>query len=513
MTSKASISAMAVLLGIDIGTGSVKALIVDERGSTLGQGSSEYSQSRPHPGWAEQRPVQWWQATLIAVRQAIAITGGIRIDAIGLSGQMHGTVLLDATGEPVRPAIIWADTRSADEAAEITTLIGPARLIDIAGSPVATGFQAASVKWVQKHEPDVWERVQTILLPKDYLRFKLTGEFFAEPSDASSTLLLDVRTRDWSETILNTLSIQRSQLPPIIESNAMAGRLGQAAADALGLPVGIPIAGGGADAPLSALAAGVVRPDKMALTISTGSQVIIPSATLLPDPDGRIHSWCNCLRPGEGRSGWYQMGATMVSGLALRWLRDSVFRIPGKDAYSQMTLEADGVPVGAGGLVFLPYLNGERTPHMNPHARGMFLGLTPDHGQGHFVRAVMEGGTLALYDAFDVLKSLGAAPDSIVLSGGGAQSSLWRQIVADVFGMAVKPLLTVEQSALGAAMLASSAIGLFDPQDLAERWATYGETVEPNRDAHEDYGVLLEIFRNAYRKHVDDFKALTQFAF
>ncbi len=503
---------MATLLGIDVGTGSVKALVVDERGHTLGQGSSEYSQSRLLAGWAEQDPEQWWQATLLAVRQAIASAGGTRIDAIGLSGQMHGTVLLDGTGVPVRPAIIWADTRSAAEVTEITILVGAERLIDIAGSPLATGFQAASVRWVQTHEPDFWKQVQTVLLPKDYLRFRLTGEFHAEPSDASSTLLLDVRARDWSDEILNLIGVRRDQLPPIVESNAVSGVLSPAAADALGLSAGIPVAGGGADAPLSALAAGVVRPDQMALTISTGSQVIIPSVTLLPDTEGRIHSWCNCLAPGEGRSSWYQMGATMVSGLAMRWLRDSIFCLSGADAYVAMTAAAAEVDPGAGGLVFLPYLNGERTPHMNPHARGMFLGLTPDHGQGHLVRAVMEGGTLALYDAFDVLKSLGATPDSIVLSGGGAQSALWRQIVADVFGMKVKPLLTVEQSALGAAMIAGSAIDLFAPEDVAGRWASYDAVVEPNPDAHERYRALLEIFRGAYRKHIDDFVTLSQFA-
>lgn len=499
---------MAALLGIDLGTGSAKAIVVDERGRALGSGGAEYPLRHPRPGWAEQDPDDWWRGAVAATRAALAAAGWPAAAAIGLSGQMHGAALLDADGRSVRPAIIWADTRSGSEAAALTEAIGRERLIATCGSPVAAGFQAATIAWLRRHEPATWAKTRTVLLPKDELRRRLTGELIAEPSDASSTLLLDVTTRGWAPAVLDALGIDRSVLPALRPSTAVTGRLTAAAADALGLPAGIPVAGGGGDAPLAALAAGVTRPEQTALTISTGSQVVVPSLGVEVDAAGRIHTWCSCLAPGDGRAAWYQMGATMVSGLAMRWLRDAIFALDGADAYNRMTGWAAAVPAGAGGLIFLPYLAGERTPHMNPHARGMFLGLTAEHGRGQLVRAVMEGATLALFDAYDVVRSLGARPVTIVLSGGGAQSGLWRQIVADVFGLPVRPLRTVEQSAMGAAMTAGAAIEAFALEEVASSWATYGEPVEPDPAAHAVYAELVPLFRGAYRAHVEDFERL-----
>jgi xylulokinase len=499
---------MTALLGIDLGTGSAKALVVDEVGRTLGSGYAQYPLRHPHPGWAEQEPDEWWRAAIAAVRMALIKAGNPAVAAIGLSGQMHGTVLLDAAGQEVRPAIIWADTRSGAEAAELTAKIGRERLIEIAGSPLAAGFQAASIAWVQHHEPDVWSQTRTVLLPKDYLRWRLTGHFITEPSDASGTLLLDVHALDWSDAILAALGIGRDQLPLVMASTHVGGRLTKEAASIFALEEGTPVVGGGGDAPLAELAAGVVRDDQMALTISSGSQVILPTNEVRLDPQGRIHSWSSALAGVDGAAGWYQMGATMVSGLAMRWLSEKVFDLRHRKPDKTLTKWAAEAPPGAGGLLFLPYLAGERTPHMNPTARGAFLGLTTEHGRGHLVRAVMEGATLALFDAYDVLRSLGATPLTVVLCGGGAQSTLWRQIVADVFGMPVSPLLTVEQSALGAALLAGAAIGLFDPAEAAKRWATYDDPVEPDLQAHGVYAELLPIFRDAYSKHVDDFDKL-----
>ena len=503
---------MSALLGIDLGTSSVKALIVDEYGVTLGSGYAGYPLRHPRPGWAEQEPDEWWRAAIAAVRMAHIYAGNPRIDAIGLSGQMHGTVLLDERGDPVRPAIIWADTRSGAEAAELTEAIGQEHLISIVGSPVAAGFQAATIAWLRKHEPDTWARASTVLLPKDYLRRRLTGIIATEPSDASSTVLLDVHRRDWSKTLIDAAGIERSQLPVVLPSMHIGGRLTEDAAAALALDAGTPVVGGGGDAPLAALAAGVVREEQLALTISSGSQVIVPTAEIRPDPAGRIHAWCGALAGVEGVPGAYQMGATMVSGLAMRWLADNVFGLKHRKPDRTLTKWAAEAPLGSGGLLFLPYLAGERTPHMNPRARGMFLGLTTEHGRGHLVRAVMEGATLAAFDAFDVLRSLGARPETVVLCGGGSQNTLWRQIVADVFGLPVRPLLTVEQSALGAAMLAGAGIGLFDPAEAAERWATYDETVLPDSEANAVYARLLPVFRDAYRKHLDDFETLTDVA-
>ena len=412
------------------------------------------------------------------------------------------------SGEPVRPAIIWADTRSGVEAAELTEAIGRDRLIAISGSPIAAGFQAATVAWLRRHEPDAWARTRTVLLPKDYVRWRLTGTLASEPSDASSTLLFDVHRRNWSEPILDAAGIARSQLPDVIPSTQVSGWLTADAALQLALAARTPVVGGGGDAPLAALAAGVVREEQLALTISSGSQVIVPTMEIKPDPAGRIHAWCGALAGLEDVPGAYQMGATMVSGLAMRWLADNVFGLKHRKPDRTLTKWAATAPAGAGGLLFLPYLAGERTPHMNPRARGMFLGLTAEHERGHLVRAVMEGATLAAYDAFDVLRSLGARPETVVLCGGGSQSVLWRQIVADVFGLPVRPLITVEQSALGAALLAGAGIGLFNPAETAERWAAYDETVLPDPGAVAVYGRLLPVFREAYSKHVDDFETL-----
>ncbi len=495
-------------LGIDLGTGAVKAVVTDAQGRVQSVGSAEHPTSHPRPGFAEQEPERWWEATVRAVREAVARAAGYEIAAIGLSGQMHGTVLLDSADRPFRPAVIWADTRSAAQVERLTAEIGKERLIEIAGSPLAAGFQAATIRWFQDEQPDVWRHVRRIALPKDYLGWRLTGTWATEPSDAASTLLLDVRQRDWSDTILAAVGISRDQLPPVLPSASPRGRLLPEAAAALGLPSGIPVVAGGGDAPIAALAAGVVEPTTMLLTISTGSQVIVPTDGVRPDPGGRIHAWCSCLEPGPGAAGWYQMGATMVSGLALRWLRDRVFALPAADAYDQMTEWAASVPPGAGGLLFLPYLAGERTPHMDPQARGLFLGLTAEHGREHLTRAVMEGATLALADAFSILETLGAKPNHAILAGGGARSALWRQIVADVFGLPIQPLLDVEGSALGAALLAYACVSGANPAKTATTWARYGEPVTPDPKAHEVYQALLPLFRDAYRKHREDFPAL-----
>jgi xylulokinase len=423
---------------------------------------------------------------------------------------MHGTVLIGHDARPVRPAIIWADTRSGNVAAELMLAVGRERLIDIAGSPVAAGFQAATIAWLSRHEPAALNLTRTVLLPKDYLRLRLTGESVTEPSDASSTLLFDVRTRDWSDALLDAAEVSRDRMPRIRPSTEVSGHLNRTAAEELGLKPGIPVAGGGADAPLAALAAGVVRNDQLALTISSGSQVIVPSLVITPDPAGRIHAWCNVLADVPGAAGAYQMGATMVSGVAMRWLASNIFALQESNPDATMTAWAEHAPPGSGGLLFLPYLSGERTPHMDANARGLFLGLSAEHDRGHLVRAVMEGATLAAFDAFDVLRSLEARPESVVLCGGGSQNRMWRQIVADVFQLPVRPLLTVEQSALGAALVAGAAIGLHDPVEAATRWATYDETVPPDATSAEIYEQLLPIYRDAYRKHIEDFPLLRE---
>jgi xylulokinase len=498
------------LLGIDLGTSAVKALVVASDGQVLGSGTSGYPIHRPQPGWAEQSPEAWWQATAAAVHSALSQSGRppSTIAAIGLSGQMHGTVLLDAAGSLLCPAVIWPDRRSQHQVPEIEALIGRRRLIELAGSPLATGFQAATVRWFQQERPDLWARVATILTPKDYLRQRMAGELSSEPSDGSGTLLLDVRRRDWSAEITAALGIDLGQLPVIRPSTTVAGNLTNTAAEHLGLKAGTPVISGAADTACGCLGAGVVDEGGLLLTISSGGQLVAPASRVEVDLQGRLHTFCGALEPSEQQPGWYQMAATLSAGLSLRWLRDQVLQLPADDAYERMTALAAQAPPGANGLLFLPYLLGERTPHMDPQARGLFLGLTADHGRPELIRAVMEGVALACVDAFGALAEAGVQPDRVVMAGGGARSGLWRQIVANVFNLPVLAVAAEEQAAVGAALLAGSGLGLFQPAAASRAWARYQEPVLPDAGANALYGRLLGIFRAAYRKHAADFAAL-----
>ena len=371
------------------------------------------------------------------------------------------------------------------------------------GSPVATGFQAATIRWLQEVKSSLWWRTRRVLLPKDELRRRLVGEVATDPSDGSGTLLLDVRWREWSPEILAALGIDSERLPPIAEAISLAGELRPAAAEALGLPVGVPVVVGAGDAPSGLLGAGIVEPGTMLLSISTGAQVMVPARGVRVDPRGRIHTFCSALEPSAERPGWYQMGATLVAGLALRWLRDELMQLHGADAYDRMTGWAAAAPLGAGGLLFLPYLAGERTPHMDPRARGAFLGLTARHERGDLVRAAMEGVTLALFDAFAVLVEQGASPDRIVMAGGGARSPFWRQLVADVFGLPVHALATADQSAMGAALLAATGVRDLDPIATARAWSDYASPQSPDARRHARYQELLGLFRDAYGQVIE----------
>ncbi|MGD8856613.1 MAG: xylulokinase [Chloroflexota bacterium] len=498
------------LLGIDLGTSAVKALVLTRKGQILGRGIAGYPINQPQAGWAEQSQSAWWQATVTAVRAALANSGGKPwpIAAIGLSGQMHGTVLLDKGGRLLYPAVIWPDRRSQRQVAEISASIGPQKLIQLAGSPLATGFQAATIRWFQQERPEIWRNVAAILTPKDYLRWRLTGEFCSEPSDGSGTLLMDVRKRDWSTELLSALDIERRLLPRIRPSTSVTGRLTEEAANQLGLAAGTPVTGGAADTACGLLGAGVVDEGSLLLTISSGGQLVVPVARVEVDPAGRLHTFCSALEPAEGQPGWYQLAAILAAGLSLRWLRDQVFQVTGDGAYKKMTAQAALAPPGANGLLFLPYLLGERTPHMDPRARSLFLGLTAEHGRPEMIRAVMEGVALACFDAFGALVGVGARPARIIMAGGGARSRLWRQIMADVFNLPVQAVKTEEQAAVGAALLAGAGLGLFDPAPTARTWVGYDDQVAPDPRANAVYSRLLSIFRAAYQKHAADFAEL-----
>lgn len=495
----------AHLLGIDLGTSAVKAVLSTVDGAVVAAAFAEYPLDQPQPDRAEQSPDLWFRAAAGAVREVLARAPHVQIAAIGLSGQMHGTVLLDDAGQPLTPAIIWPDRRSAEQVKEITARVGAARLYAITGSPVATGFQAATVCWVQQHAPELWPQVKMILLPKDYLRFRLTGLFATDPSDAAGALLLDETRRDWSDELLALLAVRRDQLPRVQPSATISGYLHEDAARALGLPAGIPVATGAADTACSMLGAGVVASDQLLLTISTGGQLVQPCATVRIDASGRIHTFCSALEPSAGHAGWYQMGAMLAAGMALRWLRQQLFEEPEMIAYDRMMALAAEQPPGADGLLFLPYLVGERTPYMDPTARGVFFGLTLSHTRGSLIRAVVEGVTLAAANAYGVLRELGAAPQQIVLAGGGARSRFWQQMVADVFGLPVQPLRTVEQSALGACILAGAAVGVHDAAEAARAWVHYGSLAPPDRDRHAFYQERLAAFQALYQRNAGQF--------
>ena len=485
-------------LGIDLGTSAVKALVVDEEGNVRGTGSAEYPILRPEPGWAEQDPDAWWSATIQAVQQAVGWAGSEEISGVGFSGQMHGAAFLGEHDKPLYPAVIWADQRSARQAAEITAKIGAEKLIEISGSPVVTGFMAATTVWMQQEKSSVWWRTTRMLSPKDEIRRRMTGVSATDPGDGSAALLLDARWRNWSPELLDAAEVPGMLLPPVKASGAVAAEVSGDVAEQMGLRAGTPVVTGTGDAPSGLLGAGIVDPASMLLSLSTGAQVMAPNDEFIPDITGRTHTFCSALDPGPGQPGWYQMGATLVAGMAMRWLRDEMLRLPAAGAYERMTALAEKAPLGAKGMLFLPYLVGERSPHMDDRARGAFLGLTADHDTGDIVRAVMEGVTFACHDAFMALRDAGATPERIVMAGGGARSPFWRQMVADVFNLPVFALATTDQAAMGAALLAMTGMEGGDPVATSQAWARYGPPTEPNAGQHARYHELSELFREAY---------------
>lgn len=488
---------MLAVLGIDLGTSSVKvALVEPDTGRLLAIASAEYPTSFPETNAAEQAPEDWWRATIAAVSEARAHAGdGVIVDRIGITGQMHGTVLLDCTCAPIGNAIIWSDTRSAADAEALMTEAG-SEILRIAGSPVAAGFQAATIRWLKRSRPEHWEKTRHVLLPKDYLRFRLTGHIASDPSDAAGTLLSDRTTRDWSGRLLELAGVPREYLPDIRPSQRFAGALHDAVADALGIKPGIPVITGAADAAAAALGAGVTDERQLLITLSTGAQVLVPRASPDFDDRGRLHTFASALEPAASTPGWYIMGATMAAGMALRWLRDRVLLEKDAGAYDRMTELAAAVPIGANGLLFLPHLTGERSPDLNPLARGAFIGLTPAHGHAELVRAVSEGVIYSVYDAYRAVTDVVDQPArEIVLAGGGARSPLWRSMIADLFNLPVRPLETTEQTVIGAAILAAGDSA--DSATIAAAWARYGDRIPPEAERHERYRALFDVYREA----------------
>ena len=497
---------MGLLLGIDLGTSSVKCVLADPSGRVVASAQQEYTIDTPHPLWAEQSPEGWWLATADAVRETLSARPGLghEVAAVGFSGQMHGTVLLDEQRRPLRPAIIWADQRSARQCDEIYEIVGRDALAAVTCNPVAAGFMAASLLWLKEAEPDVLARAAHVLLPKDYVRYRLCGEVGSEPSDAVSTLLFDTHKRQWADGIINAIGLPRGSFPAITPSHAVVGEVTQGASEATGLSAGTPVVAGGGDQPVSAVANGAIDERVLLSTIGTGGQLLTPASEPRYDPQLRTHTFCHVV-PDR----WFLMGATLSAGLSLRWLRDNVLGGSECVDYDHLSSAASSVPAGAEGLVFLPYLVGERTPHMDPQAKACFVGLGLRHGIGHLVRAVMEGVGFAMRDSLEIFRELGLRFDRVIASGGGARSALWRQIQADMYGLPVVTANVQEQAGVGAAMLAGIGIGVYaDFEDAVKAVVRLTPQAEPHGETAALYGERHQVFRDLYPRLKQTFHVL-----
>jgi xylulokinase len=505
---------MSICLGIDVGTSGTKCLAISREGRVLASASAGYPASHPKPLWSEQNPDDWWTATLKVVR-AVAKQARLKpadVSAIGLSGQMHGSVFLDKAGNVIRPAILWNDQRTAAECDEIERRAGGrGKLIEMVANPALTGFTAPKIVWLRNHEPRNFQRTVKVLLPKDEIRRRLTGEFATEVSDASGTLLLDVVNRRWSKPLLDRLDLDADLLPRCYESEEVTGTLTPAAAKALGLTTACKVVGGAGDCAAGAVGNGIVKSGLLATSIGTSGVVFVHSNQPQFDPKGRLHTFCHAVR---GK--WHMMGVILSAGGSLQWFQDSFYSKPGRGGVRQPTVsfdelsrEAAARPPGAEGLYFLPYLAGERTPHLDPQARGALVGLTLAHGRGHVVRSIMEGVTYALRDSLAIMESLGVPVKQVRAGGGGAKSQFWRQMQADVFNKAVVAMAADEGAAYGVALLA--AVGAGHYKNITEACSAAVRTtdaVKPDAKARKSYDRGFAEFQRLYPALREEFQRL-----
>jgi len=455
---------MVLVLGIDVSTTATKAILVDGEGAVRGIGAAEHDVQTPRPLWSEQDPAAWWAAATVAIPAALAAAGasGADVEAVGLTGQMHGAVLLGAGDEVLRPAILWNDQRTGAECDEIRAAVGPERLIEVTGNDAITGFTAPKLLWVRRHEPATWSRLAHVLLPKDYLRLRLTGEHAMDKADGSGTILFDLAARDWSGEVLAALGLDPAWFPPTHEGPAITGTVTPAAAAATGLRAGTPVVAGGGDQAANGVGVGAVDEGVVALSLGTSGVVFAATASPLHEARGRVHAFCHAV-PGR----WHLMSVMLSAAGSLRWFRDAL--APG-EPFGSLVAQATGVAAGTEGLFFLPYLTGERSPHPDPLARGAFVGLTVQHDRRHLTRAVLEGVAFGLRDGLDLMLAAGMPrPAQIRASGGGLASELWRQILADVLEAELVTTSTTEGAAFGAAVLAATGAGWYGDVASAAR--------------------------------------------
>ncbi len=491
-------------MGIDVGTTGTRAVIVRPDGHVVGAATGDHQPMRmPKPGWAEQDPEDWWQATLVAVRGALeqASLKGSDIAAVGFSGQMHGVVLLDRALAVLRPSLIWCDQRSQAQCDWITEKVGAGKLIQYASNPALTGFSAPKLLWVRDNEPRIFERAAHFLLPKDFVRFRLTGEFASDVSDASGTLLFDVTHRCWSKELQAELDLDAKLLPRVYESPEITGQITRETAVLTGLSAGTPVVAGAGDQAASAVGNGIVLPGLTSATLGTSGVIFTYTEAPKLDPRGRIHTFCHAV-PGK----WHVMGVTQGAGLSLRWFRDHfgateawLAHQTNVDPYELIIQQAEKIPPGSAGLLWLPYLMGERTPHLDAQARGMWFGLTAAHTRAHSIRSILEGVAFSLRDSLEIFRELEIPVEQIRLSGGGSRSFLWRQIQADIYGKEVVTLRTSEGSALGAALLAGVGAKIYASVEESAREAIQvKEQMAPRPDYVAVYDQYYQVYRRLY---------------
>jgi xylulokinase len=495
-------------LGIDSSTTATKALLMDSTGQVLAVAAAEYSFETLRPLWSEQHPNLWWEGTQKSIRAVLTKAGvsGDQVAGIGLTGQMHGLVLLDEAGQVLRPAILWNDQRTQAQCDEIHRMIGKELFIQITGNVALTGFTAPKILWVKDNEPEIYAKVRHILLPKDYVRYRLTNSFAMDKADGAGTVLFDIKSRTWSPQILHALRIDPVWMPPVYEGPQITGYISPEAAAATGLKAGIPVMAGGGDQAAQAVGVGAVQEGIVALTLGTSGVVFATANDAFIEPQGRLHSFCHAV-PGK----WHLMGVMLSAAGSLRWYRDTF--APGL-GFDELLASAAEIAAGSDGLLFLPYLTGERTPHPDPLARGAFVGLTVRHGMAHCTRAVLEGVAFGLKDSFELMKSSGLGKITQVrVSGGGAKSALWRQILADIFDCELVTLNTTEGAAYGAALLAAVGAGVFkDVESACAAAITVTGSTLPVAERVKAYEKVYPIYRELYPALTSSFKRIHSLA-
>ena len=496
------------LLGLDISTTSAKALLIDTDGRVVASAASPLSLSTPKPLWSEQNPADWWDGIQSTIRQILkrANVGAEEIAAIGLTGQMHGLVMLDDKGKVIRPAILWNDQRTGPQCDEIRVRLGKETLIRITGNDALTGFTAPKILWVQQNEPEQWDRCRQILLPKDYIRFKLTGDHALDKAGGAGTLLFNLKKRTWSDRVLSALEISKDLLPPTYEGPEITGFVDQSAASSTGLKEGTPVVGGGGDQAAQAVGVGAVEPGIVALTLGTSGVVFATTESPLVQPEGRLHAFCHAV-PDR----WHLMGVMLSAAGCLQWYRDN---LAPETPYVELIEEAGSVNPGSEGLLFLPYLAGERTPYPDPLARGSWVGLTLRHKRSHITRSVLEGVAFGIKDNFSLIKESGLGMiDQVRISGGGAKSHIWRQIIADILNVELVTVNTTEGAAYGAALLAAVGASFYESTFEACKTAieVTGKTL-PDPSVNDRYGMVYNRYRALYPALAQEFKALANLA-